>query len=176
MVYGFVSELGGALAFDSSPGAGTTVSVFLRKADGVAVVETPDPADRFASGRAGRILVVDDDADVRLATRTMLEERGHEVIEAGGGAEALEVLDRDRRFDLLVIDFAMPSMNGSQLATEVRQRWLGAPILFVTGYVENDVLRPWSDLGYVTVQKPFSASDLGAAVERAMLHAEAIAI
>ena len=176
MVYGFVSELGGALAFDSAPGAGTTVSVFLRKADGVPVVETSDPTDQVGPGRAGRVLVVDDDAGVRLATRAMLEELGHEVIEAGGGAEALEVLGRDRRFDLLVIDFAMPLMNGSQLAAEVRQRWPDAPILFVTGYVENDALRPWSDLGYVTVQKPFRASDLAAAVDRAMRHSEAIAI
>ena len=85
-----------------------------------------------------------------------------------GGAAALEVLERDRHFDLLVVDFAMPQMNGSQLAAAVTQQWPHAPILFVTGYVENDALRPWSDLGYGTVRKPFRARELAAAVERAM--------
>ena len=106
----------------------------------------------------------------------MLEELGHEVVEAAGGADALEVLAHDRRFDLLIIDFAMPLMNGGQLATEVKKLWPGAPILFVTGYVENDALRPWSDLGYRTVQKPFSARDLALAVEQAMRHSEAAAV
>jgi signal transduction histidine kinase len=176
MVYGFVRELGGALTFESIPGAGTTVSVLLRRADGAPVVETQSPAAEPASARPVRILLVDDDASVRLATRTILEEQGHAVVEASSGAECLTVLGRERRFDLLVIDFAMPLMNGGQLATEVRQLWPDAPILFVTGYVENDALRPWSELGYVTVQKPFSAGGLAAAVERAMRHSEAIAI
>ena len=78
----------------------------------------------------------------------MLEELGHDVVEAAGGAAALAVLAHDRRFDLLVIDFAMPLMNGGQLAAEVTKLWAEAPILFVTGYVENDALRPWSELGY----------------------------
>jgi CheY-like chemotaxis protein len=168
-VYGFVRELGGALAIDSAPGAGTTVSVFLRKADGAPAVEQPTGLTADApSARLGRILLVDDDAGVRLSTRAMLEELGHKVVDATGGAEALDVLARDRRFDLLVVDFAMPLMNGSQLAAAVTQLWPEAPILFVTGYVENDVLRPWSDLGYGTVRKPFRARDLAAAVEHAM--------
>ncbi len=175
MVYGFVRELGGALTFDSRPGAGTTVSVFLRKSPSAPVVETRRPDANVPSARPGRIMLVDDDASVRLATRAMLEELGHEVVEVTGGAEALDVLDRDRRFDLLLIDFAMPVMNGSQLAAEVTKLWPLAPILFVTGYVENDALRPWSDLGYGTVQKPFSTRDLAAAVEAAMRHPEAVA-
>jgi signal transduction histidine kinase/ActR/RegA family two-component response regulator len=175
MVYGFVQELGGALHFDSTPGVGTTVSVFLRKAD-----TAPDEARAPVTIDAvpplpGRILLVDDDASVRLSTRAMLEELGHKVVEAAGGAEALAVLDRDRRFDLLVIDFAMPLMNGSQLAAAVTKLWQAAPILFVTGYVENDALRPWSALGYGTVRKPFTAHDLGVAVERARQQPESAA-
>jgi CheY-like chemotaxis protein len=172
MVDGFVRELGGALSFDSSPGDGTTVSLFLRKADSAPIVEAPHLAVDVPPARPGRILLVDDDASVRLATRTMLEELGHKVVEATGGAEALEVIARDRCFDLLVIDFAMPLMNGGQLAAEVTRVWPEAPVLFVTGYVENDVLRPWSDLGYGTVRKPFSAHDLAVAVARAMRHVE----
>ncbi len=106
----------------------------------------------------------------------MLEELGHDVVEAAGGVEVLAMLAHDRRFDLLVIDFAMPLMNGGQLAAEVTKLWAGAPILFVTGYVENDALRPWSELGYQTMQKPFSAGDLATAVERAMRHPEAATV
>jgi len=106
----------------------------------------------------------------------MLEELGHEVVEASGGVDALARIESDRRFDLLVIDFAMPLMNGSQLAAEVTRLWPEAPILFVTGYVESDTLRPWSDLGYGTVRKPFTAHDLAAAVERAMRRQEAAAL
>jgi signal transduction histidine kinase/ActR/RegA family two-component response regulator len=178
MVDGFVRELGGALAFDSTPGVGTTVSVFLRKADSVPLAETsgPDGSGVVPPIRPRRIVLVDDDASVRLSIGAMLEELGHQVVEAAGGADALEVLAHDRRFDLLIIDFAMPLMNGSQLATEVKKLWPGAPILFVTGYVENDALRPWSELGYRTVQKPFSARDLAVAVEQAMRHSEAAAV
>ena len=67
-------------------------------------------------------------------------------------------------------------MNGGQLAAQVTKLWAEAPILFVTVYVENHALRPWSELGYRTMQKPFSARDLAAAVERAMRHPEAAAI
>ena len=126
----------------------------------------------FVFAREG-VLLVDDDASVRLSIRTMFEELGHEVVEATGGVEALAVLARDRRFDLLLIDFAMPLMNGSQLAADVTKLWAEAPILFVTGYVENDALRPWSGLGYGTIQKPFSVRDLAVAIERAMRYPEA---
>jgi CheY-like chemotaxis protein len=106
----------------------------------------------------------------------MLEELGHDVVEAAGGGEALEILARDQSFDLLIIDFAMPAMNGAQLAGEVTKSWPEAPMLFVTGYVENDALRPWSERGYTTLQKPFSTDDLAAAIERAARQSEAAAL
>ena len=168
MVAGFATELGGALAFRSAPGIGTTVSLFLRKSDNAPDAETPMPETAASSTRAGRVLLVDDDASVRVSVRAMLEELGHQVVEAAGGNDALELLARDQRFDVLIFDFAMPSMNGIQLAAEVTKLWPSAPILFVTGYVENAALRPWSALGYRTVQKPFTTHDLAVAVERAI--------
>jgi CheY-like chemotaxis protein len=176
MVTGFVTELGGALDFRSAPGVGTTVSLFLRKSDSAPDIEAPVPDAVASSTRAGRVLLVDDDASVRVSVRAMLEELGHQVVEAAGGNDALGLLARDQRFDVLIFDFAMPSMNGIQLATEVTKLWPSAPILFVTGYVENDALRPWSALGYRTVQKPFTTHDLALAVERAIRRPEAAAI
>jgi two-component system NtrC family sensor kinase len=168
MVYGFVRELGGALTFDSAVGVGTTVSLYLRRADRAPLAMTDKAADEAGSARAGRVLVVDDDAGVRTSIREILEEAGHSVVEASGGTEALALLAGDRRFDLVIVDFAMPVMNGGQLAAEITRLWPAAPILFVTGYVENDALRPWVDRGYATMQKPFSARELTEAAERAM--------
>jgi CheY-like chemotaxis protein len=165
MVYGFVTEVGGTLTIDTTPGEGTTISVFLRRADRAPAVEGLAEAAAAAPGQPGRVLLVDDDASVRMSTRTMLEEQGHTVVDVGSGAEALAVLMDDRRFDLVLVDFAMPVMNGSQVAAEVTRLWPGAPLLFMTGYVENDGLRPWSDLGYRTLGKPFSANGLAAAVQ-----------
>jgi signal transduction histidine kinase len=176
MVTGFVTELGGALAFRSAPGVGTTVSLFLRKSDSAPDIEAPMSDAVEPSTTAGRVLLVDDDASVRVSVRAMLEELGHEVVEAAGGDDALGILARDQRFDVLIFDFAMPSMNGIQLAAEVTKLWPAAPILFVTGYVENDALRPWSALGYRTVQKPFTTHHLAMAVERAIRRPEAAAI
>jgi signal transduction histidine kinase len=172
MVDGFVNELGGALRVGSAPGVGTTVYLFLCRSDIAPVIETAIPDAPVSYTCPRRLLLVEDDPSVRVSVRAMLEELGHEVVEATGGAEALRVLAHDRRFDLLMIDFAMPSMNGAQLAVEVTKLWPEAPILFVTGYVENDALRPWSALGYRTVQKPFTTAELAMAVERAIRRSE----
>jgi signal transduction histidine kinase len=168
MVAGFVTELGGALAIDSTPGAGTRISLFLRRADTMPETAAPVSEPVALTTRAGRLLVVDDDAGVRVSVRAMLEELGHHVVEAASGAAVLDMLAGDRQFDLLLIDFAMPVMNGAQLAAGVTRLWPEAPLLFMSGYVENDTLRPWLALGYRTVQKPFSTQELGSAVERAM--------
>jgi two-component system NtrC family sensor kinase len=176
MVYGFVRELGGSVTLDSTPDVGTTVGLFLRRVAGVAAIEPPRPVTEPQRSPPGRILVVDDDAAVRLTARTMLEELGHEVVEAAGGAEAMGRLARNPHFDLLVIDFAMPQMNGAELVAEVTKQWPVLPILFLTGYVENDALRPWSELGYRTLRKPFGGSELAAAVGQAMRRTTAVAV
>ena len=118
---------------------------------------------------------MDDDISVRISVRAMLEDLGHSVAEASGGAEALDVLAQDQRFELLIVDFAMPVMNGAQLAEAVAGVWPDAPMLFVTGYVENDALRPWLERGYRSLRKPFDLRELGLAVGRAMRHPAAAA-
>jgi signal transduction histidine kinase/ActR/RegA family two-component response regulator len=174
MVYGFVTEVGGALAIDSAPGQGTTVRLLLREAASLPAAEAaPPPA--LAAMRPIRVLLVDDDAAVRLSTRSMLEDLGHTVQEADGGPAALAVLAEDRCFDLVLLDYAMPLMNGAQAATAITRLWPAAPLLFMTGYVENDGLRPWSSQGYRTLHKPFSALELAAAVQHATSRVEAAA-
>jgi CheY-like chemotaxis protein len=119
-----------------------------------------------------RILVVDDDDTVRGLAKEMLEEMGHEVAEAASGRSALEVLKVERHCDLLLIDFAMPLMNGSECATEAKKLRPDLSILFMTGYVDNDALRRWSELGVRTLNKPFLYADLAEAVDQARSSAE----
>jgi signal transduction histidine kinase/CheY-like chemotaxis protein len=168
MVYGFAKQAGGTVAIASAPGRGTTVSLFLPRTDRELVVE--DEAESRAVVPIGktRLLLVDDDESVRTLTKEMLEEMGHDVTDAGSGRAALEILLGNAQFDLLLVDFAMPAMNGSELAIAAKKIKPGLPILFMTGYVETDVVRQWSDLGYRTLNKPFPSADLAAAIREAV--------
>ena len=167
MVYGSVRQSGGTVAIASTPGRGTTVSIFLPRTDGDLVGE--DKAEPGAATPIGRmrILVVDDDEAVRNLTKEMLEELGHDVSDAAGGQAALEILQRNALFDLLLVDFAMPGMNGSEFAAAAKKINPDMPILFMTGYVESGVLRHWSDIGCRTLNKPFKSADLATAISGA---------
>jgi CheY-like chemotaxis protein len=111
-----------------------------------------------------RILLVDDDEAVRNLTKEMLEELGYDVSDSASGQVALEILQRNGLFDLLLVDFAMPAMNGSEFAAAAKKIKPDVPILFMTGYAESGVLRHWSDIGYRILNKPFKSADLAAAI------------
>ena len=164
MVYGFVKQSGGAVAITSTAGRGTTVSIFLPRTDGDLLRE--DRAEPRAATPICRmrVLLIDDDESVRNLTKEMLEELGHDVKDAGSGQAALKILEGNALFDLLVVDFAMPAMNGSEFATAAKKIEPDVPILFMTGYVETSVLRHWSDIGYQTLNKPFKSADMAAAI------------
>jgi signal transduction histidine kinase/CheY-like chemotaxis protein len=168
MVFGFATQAGGAAVIDSMPGRGTTVSLYMRRASALPEISDVERAESRTDEQPRlRILVVDDEDAVRCLAKEMLEEAGHSVTAVESGREALEQL-ASGRFDMLVADYAMPSMTGSQLAAEMRKLSPDLPILFMTGYVENDALKPWSELGYLTLSKPFTAAELTAAVQAVM--------
>jgi len=109
--------------------------------------------------RGRRVLVVDDDPPVREITATMLRTMGADVVESGSGGSALEMLDAGASdFDLLVVDFAMPGMNGAELAATVAKKWPDLPILFVTGYADLSAISSVSEDRIV--QKPFRGGEL----------------
>jgi signal transduction histidine kinase/ActR/RegA family two-component response regulator len=157
MVFGFASLMGGSVTVDSAPGKGTTICIFLPQAD----------PDNNALVNIGRILLVDDDETVRMTTSRMLQDFLLEVVEAASGQAALAILERDRQFGVVIVDFAMPQMNGTELANRVRALWPDAPLMFVTGYVGDDDIRHWSELGIPTLSKPFTAAELAAALAEA---------
>jgi CheY-like chemotaxis protein len=166
MVYGFARQIGGTATIESTFEKGTAVHLWLPRA-----TASPDVRQLTTSGMRPlhklRILVVDDDDSVRELAKEMLEEMGHEVAEAASGRAALELLKAGCLCDLLLIDFAMPLMNGSECVTEARKLRPDLSVLFMTGYVDNDALRRWSELGVRTLDKPFQYSDLAEAVGQA---------
>ncbi len=166
-VYGVVRESGGTLAIDSVPGRGTTVRLLLQ-------VGTP-PAARSDEGSQSpptvsgarprdqtRVLVVDDDRLVRRLMTDGLRSLQYQVTACENGEQALATLDRER-FDLLLVDFAMPGMNGAEVASTAQNRQPGIKVLMVSGYADSAAVE--AALGSARLlRKPFDVAELGAAV------------
>lgn len=160
MVQGLTEQSGGKLAIESRKGEGTKVSLFLPSADTPA---SSQPAEAAASSVAVprkqlTVLAVDDDALVLMNTTLMLEDLGHQVIEAYSGVDALNTLrNGDNRIDLVITDHSMPRMSGSELAAEIQAQWPDLPIVLATGYAE---LPSGGDNRLPRLGKPFSQDQL----------------
>ncbi len=163
MVHGFVQQSLGRLEIESTPGRGTTVRMVF-PAD--AVHEDAAASQAAASAKA-RILVVEDNEDVRELAETMLASAGYAVVSAPSGEQALDLLEHGDAVDLVFTDVMMPGgMNGLQLADQVRARLPGTPILVTTGYMDElpATRGPQPDI----LSKPYRQEDLLARV-RAIL-------
>ncbi len=139
MVHGFVQQSRGRLELDSTPGQGTTVRMTFPVAD-MADDDAGNAAAQSQEREADkpRILVVEDNEDVRELAESMLDSAGYAVVSAPSGEEALTLLDNDKEIDLVFTDVLMPGgMNGLQLADQVRERRPGTPILITTGYMDE---------------------------------------
>ncbi len=168
MVYGVVQQSGGGVEIESVVDAGTTIRVYLPRAETLPETVSPDPDLPDKNEFAGvRLLLVDDDPAVREVTGLMLRELGCAVSEAGSGGEALALLERGLEIDLIAADVAMPGMNGPELVRQVRQRQPEIAVLLVTGYADPS-LGDDADGMVVTLRKPFRRADLARAVERAL--------
>ena len=171
-VYGIAQQSGGTARLESDPGSGTKVEIWLPLAPRLArQTEKSLPAERPTDRRDLKIFVVEDDADVRRFIIECLEGQGCSVDHAANGIEALRRL-RDGRPDLLMVDFAMPGMNGAEL---VRQAWLlhpEVPVLMATGYADMETVEKVIPAECL-LRKPFRSEDLLMAVDTALLRAAA---
>jgi CheY-like chemotaxis protein len=159
MVYGLARQSGGTVTLDSRVGAGTTVRLYLPRARlGTQAIDGSTGRNVIEAGPRSRILLVDDDDAVRDVVGMILRGFGHEVVEADGGQTALDILELDRRFDLLIVDLAMPNMHGAVFGTRARHVVPGIAILFVTGYTDAHWLRDVA--AEHLLRKPFSRVDL----------------
>jgi PAS domain S-box-containing protein len=160
MIHGFAEQSGGRLVLKSRKGEGTTAEIWLP----VAQVERrplSDPADEIATAVENvpklTVLVVDDDQLVLSNTAAILEDLGHEVVEATSGDQALRILSRRGRIDLVITDQLMPGMLGTQLAVKLQIERPGLPVILVSGYAE---LPADADPALVRLSKPFMQDDL----------------
>ncbi|WP_394344663.1 hybrid sensor histidine kinase/response regulator [Aliirhizobium smilacinae] len=161
MVQGLTEQSGGMLSIESVRHEGTTVSLFLPTID-----EEDCPKENAQAAGNGEklgdrpliVLAVDDDALVLMNTTLMLEDLGHQVIEAYSGSEALAALrQEDNRIDLVITDHSMPKMTGAELAAEIATEWPGLPVVLATGYAE---LPDGSGNHLPRLPKPFSQQQL----------------
>jgi CheY-like chemotaxis protein len=168
MVHGLAEQSGGRLRVTSRIGEGATAEVWLPAAVGPGGAPERAPehgpqADLHA--RPLRILAVDDDDLVLMNTCAMLEDLGHEVLEAHSGAQALQILRKADAVDLMVTDQAMPNMTGLQLAETALDLKPGLAVILATGYAE---LPPGADPSLERLAKPFTQGELAEAVVRAV--------
>lgn len=178
--YGIVKQSGGYIFAESAPGKGTTFSIYLpvHKAEGKTAVELAPPPRaevRKELWGTGHILLVEDEDMVRTVATRALERQGYKVTTAADGEEALGIIGRegagDDPFDMIVSDVMMPNMDGPAMARAVRAHFPDLPILFMSGYAEEQ-LRKSIDLDNVDfLPKPFSVAQIAEAVGRILSRA-----
>ncbi len=155
MVDGLVAQSGGKLVLHSALGSGTTVEMWMpvSKDESTAChlggqsVQDVGPLD---------VLLVDDDPLVRANASALLEDLGHRVTTLSAGQEAIDLLARQARFDVVISDYAMPGMNGVELAEHIAQRYPGLNFILASGFADIPALPP----GMTRLAKPYSQEDL----------------
>jgi len=169
-VYGLAQQSGGGLRIASTLGKGTTVAVYLPRslAQPCKVTELPDAIGHEGLARRARVLVVDDNEDVRDVLVAYLETLGYRTVQAASGRDALELLaEGGDDVDLLMADYAMPGMSGTELMRAARVERPGLPVVVITGYADTTGLDGRLD-DAILLQKPFRINELAGAIERAV--------
>ncbi|TKD52224.1 hybrid sensor histidine kinase/response regulator [Sphingomonas baiyangensis] len=171
-VYGIVKQSGGYIFAESPAGEGAVFTIYLPVHHAVpelaAAKPAPRPEKRGDTWGSGTILLVEDEAMVRAVAERALTRQGYKVLTAENGEAALELLEAGERPDLLVSDVVMPLMDGPTMVAKARERYPDLPILFMSGYAEEQ-LRRSIDLDHVAfLPKPFSVQQLAEAA-RAVL-------
>ena len=175
-VYGIIKQSGGYIFADSKPGQGTTFSIYFPvhrpTAEDIARATLNSPPVKATARKelwgTGHILLVEDEDMVRAVAERALTRQGYTVVTASEGEEALGLLaeqaDKEEQFDMIVSDVVMPNMDGPTMARHVRKDYPDLPILFMSGYAEEQ-LRKSIDLDKVNfLPKPFSVAQIAEAV------------
>jgi CheY-like chemotaxis protein len=162
MVYGFVRQSGGQVRIYTEVGKGTTMCLYLPRYVGAPEDEVLKDAEAPDQGFGETVLIVDDEAAVRMLVTEVLTENAYRVLEAYDGASAMRIIDSGQHIDLLITDVGLPgNMNGRQIADAARAKLPTLKVLFITGYAENaaignGLLGP----GMEVLTKPFPMATL----------------
>jgi two-component system cell cycle sensor histidine kinase/response regulator CckA len=166
-VYGIVKQSGGYIFADSEEGEGTNFTIYLpvHRAD----VAPPPPKEKATESSrelwgSGTVLLVEDEAMVRAVAERALGRNGYTVLTAENGEAALEILAREDRIDLLISDVVMPTMDGPTTVRAARKTHPDLPILFMSGYAEEQLRKSIDIPNVAFLAKPFSVQQLAEAV------------
>src|SRR5882762_10359318 len=166
---GFAKQSGGEITVTSALGEGSTFTIYLPKAekaaDGAEAVAIG--AEAVMGGRGHCVLVVEDNEDVGRFSTELLQDLGYGIKWVGNANEALAILAGDElAFDLVFSDVIMPGMNGVELATVIRERYPGLPVVLTSGY--SSVLADNAHRGFELIQKPYSVEALSRTLRKAI--------
>jgi len=169
MVFGFVKQSEGHVKIYSELGVGTTIKLYVPRASGAEMVrEAVETKARRGSGET--ILVAEDDAGVRSSVVAQLAELGYRVLAAANGEEAVDILSRGERIDLLFTDVIMPgTLNGRALAEKAKEIIPTLPVVFTSGYTENAIIHNGRlDEGVTLLSKPYRLPQLAETIHTAL--------
>ena len=159
IVHGFAAQSGGLVEIVSTPGEGTKVDLWLPCAESQTFqCAAPDPGPSSFEPRNARIVVCDDDLGVLTFVATVLRDNGHVVWEADTPFEALAIVEREQPLDLLLVDYAMPGMNGVAVIDRARSCQRELNVILMSGHA--DVLRSGGASGIPLLAKPFKVAEL----------------
>ena len=156
VAYGTVQRYGGTLTVESAEGKGTTVEVSLPNASATAQVVTKSTGTGTKAALPLRILVIDNELQVRSTLAEMLEEQGHSVTQAPGGREGLSYLESNPELvDVVISDLGMPNMTGWDVARTIQSRWPRLPVGLITGWGETEITDEERGRVNFVITKPF---------------------
>jgi two-component system cell cycle sensor histidine kinase/response regulator CckA len=170
-VYGIVKQSGGYIFAESRPGRGATFTIYFPVHAEGAPSQAARPAQRDKPGDlwgSGTILLVEDEDMVRAVAERALTRQGYTVLTAENGEAALELIAQSERPDLLISDVVMPTMDGPTMVARVRRRYPDLPILFMSGYAEEQLRKSIAIDHVAFLPKPFSVQQLAEAARDAL--------
>jgi signal transduction histidine kinase len=169
MVYGVARQSGGSVRIESEVGQGTVVTITLRRAPAAAGLSADPSAEsaEIISGNGQTVLVVDDEEGVRTSIADALSSIGYRVVSAGDGAAALRLVMHERPA-LAILDYAMPGMNGAELASAAKAMRPEMKIVFASGFAESEVLEAIVGPDAAILRKPFTIASLSRLAAQAL--------
>lgn len=169
-VYGIVKQSGGYIFAESELGRGASFVIYLPVYQGADIEQTKAqaPARRSDTWGTGTVLLVEDEDMVRAVAERALARQGYKVLTANDGEQGLEVLGGEERIDLLISDVVMPNMDGPTMVAQARRAHPDLPVLFMSGYAEEQLRKSIDIANVAFLPKPFSVSQLAEAARDAL--------